>query len=168
MAQPGPGDFDLEDIAGVCDGEVAEPRGQRGSSAPDRVLVWDGRTPADMPSGGAADAELLALERDGEWWSRTRSSHRQRHYPEALAILQKIPMPDYWVAHMFAAMTQARLGNLPAAQEASQRIRQLWPEFEQVVGKKHLGKWIRNQPELIDDVIEGVQLAGFRLPPENE
>jgi SAM-dependent methyltransferase len=49
----------------------------------ERVLVWDGQTPADMPAGGTADAELLALERDGEWWSRTRSSHRQRHYPEA-------------------------------------------------------------------------------------
>ncbi|HET8758830.1 MAG TPA: methyltransferase domain-containing protein [Solirubrobacteraceae bacterium] len=49
----------------------------------ERVLVWDGRTPADMPAGGTADAELLALERDGDWWSRTRSAHRQRHYPEA-------------------------------------------------------------------------------------
>ena len=48
----------------------------------DRVLVWDGRTPAGMPAGGAADAELLALERDGEWWSCVRSAHRQRHYPE--------------------------------------------------------------------------------------
>ena len=48
----------------------------------DRVLVWDGRTPTDMPAGGAADAELLALERDGDWWTRTRSAHRQRHHPE--------------------------------------------------------------------------------------
>jgi SAM-dependent methyltransferase len=49
----------------------------------ERVLVWDGRTPADMPAGGTAEAELLALERNGEWWSRTRSVHRQRHYTEA-------------------------------------------------------------------------------------
>jgi SAM-dependent methyltransferase len=48
-----------------------------------RVLVWDGRTPATLEPGGAAEAELLALERgDGEWWRRTRSLHRQRHHPE--------------------------------------------------------------------------------------
>jgi SAM-dependent methyltransferase len=51
--------------------------------SPDQVLVWDGHTPADLPPGGAADAELLALERDGDWWTRTRSAHRQRHHPEA-------------------------------------------------------------------------------------
>lgn len=66
--------------------------------APDRVLVWDGRTPADLPSGGAADAELLALERDGDWWSRTRSVHHQRHHPEAAirAALAAAGLP--WVA----------------------------------------------------------------------
>jgi SAM-dependent methyltransferase len=64
----------------------------------ERVLVWDGRTPADMPAGGAADAELLALERDGDWWSRTRSRHRQRHYPEVTirAALAAAGLP--WVA----------------------------------------------------------------------
>ena len=77
-------------------------------------------------------------------------------------------MPDYWVPHLLAAMTHARLGNRAAAHEAGQRIRRLWPEFEQVFGKKHLRKWIHNQPELIDDFIEGVQLAGFRLRAESE
>jgi hypothetical protein len=33
---------------------------------------------------------------------------------------------------------------------------------------KHLGKWIRNQPDLIAQVMEGVELAGFRLLAENE
>jgi SAM-dependent methyltransferase len=66
--------------------------------APDRVLVFDGRTPADLPAGGAAEAELLALERDGEWWTRTRSVHHQRHHPEATvrAALAAAGLP--WVA----------------------------------------------------------------------
>jgi SAM-dependent methyltransferase len=51
--------------------------------SPGRVLVWDGRTPDDLPAGGAARGELLALERDGEWWSRTRVEDRQRHHGEA-------------------------------------------------------------------------------------
>ena len=49
-----------------------------------RVLVWDGRTPDTLGPGEVAEAELLALERgEGEWWTRTRSLHRQRHHPEA-------------------------------------------------------------------------------------
>jgi SAM-dependent methyltransferase len=51
--------------------------------SPDRVLVWDGKTPDDLAEGGAAHGELLALERDGEWWSRTRIEDRQRHHDEA-------------------------------------------------------------------------------------
>ena len=64
----------------------------------DRVLVWDGRTAPDMPAGGASEAELLALERDGDWWSRTRSAQRQRHHPEATvrAALAAAGLP--WVA----------------------------------------------------------------------
>jgi hypothetical protein len=33
---------------------------------------------------------------------------------------------------------------------------------------KHLGKWFRNQPDVIEHILEGVKLAGFRLRPENE
>jgi hypothetical protein len=63
--------------------------------------VWDGRTSPDMPSGGAAEVELLALEQgDGEWWSwsRTRTRHQQRHHPEATvrAALTAAGLP--WVA----------------------------------------------------------------------
>jgi SAM-dependent methyltransferase len=66
--------------------------------SPDRVLVWDGRTPDDLPTGGASRGELLALERDGEWWSRTRFEHHQRHHAEATvrAALAAAGLP--WVA----------------------------------------------------------------------
>jgi SAM-dependent methyltransferase len=67
--------------------------------SPGRVLVWDGRTPADLPAGGTAEAELLALEEsDGDCWSRTRSLHHQRHHPEATvrASLAAAGLP--WVA----------------------------------------------------------------------
>ena len=96
------------------------------------------------------------------------NEYRQRHYTEALAILQKINMPDYWVAHCLMAITQAQLGNRAAAQAEVKRTQQSWPEFERIFGMKHLGKWIRNRPELIAHVMEGVKLAGFRLQAENE
>jgi len=66
--------------------------------SPDRVVVWDGRTPADLPAGGAARGELLALERDGEWWSRTRFEDHQRHHdePTVRGALAAAGLP--WVA----------------------------------------------------------------------
>jgi tetratricopeptide (TPR) repeat protein len=96
------------------------------------------------------------------------NEYRQQHYTEALAILQKINMPDYWVAHWLTAITQAQLGNRAAAQAEVKRTLQIWPEFERIFGMKHLGKWIRNQPDLIAHIMEGVRLAGFRLQAENE
>ena len=77
-------------------------------------------------------------------------------------------MPDFWVAHCFTAMTQAQLGNRAAAQAEVERTLHLWPEFERIFGTKHLGKWFRNQPDLIAHILEGVKLAGFRLRSENE
>lgn len=66
--------------------------------SPDRVLVWNGRTPGDLPAGGAACGDLLALERGAEWWSRTRLEDRQRHHGAATvrAALASAGLP--WVA----------------------------------------------------------------------
>ena len=66
--------------------------------SPGRVLVWDGRTPEDLPAGGAARGELLALERGAEWWSRTRLEDRQRHHASATvrSTLAAAGLP--WVA----------------------------------------------------------------------
>jgi hypothetical protein len=77
-------------------------------------------------------------------------------------------MPDFWVAHCFAAMTQAQLGNREAAQAEVERTLYLWPEFERIFGRKHLRKWFRNQAASVAHILEGVNLAGFRLGSDKE
>ena len=52
------------------------------------------------------------------------NEYRQRRYAEALAILQTVNMPDYWVMHFITAMTQAQLGNQSAAQAEVERTLQ--------------------------------------------
>ena len=94
------------------------------------------------------------------------NEYRQRRYAEALAILQTINMPDYWVMHFITAMAQAQVGNQSAAQTEVERTLQLCPEFEQFFGRTHLQKWIPNQPDLVEDMLEGVKLAGFRTLEE--
>jgi SAM-dependent methyltransferase len=49
----------------------------------DGVLVFEGRSDPDLPSGGAAEAWLDRLAPAEEpWWSRVRGVHHQRHHPE--------------------------------------------------------------------------------------
>ena len=91
------------------------------------------------------------------------NEYRQRRYAEALAVLQTINMPDYWVMHFITAMAQAQVGNQSAAQNEVERTLQLCPEFEQFFGRTHLEKWMPNQPDLIEHILEGGKLAGFRM-----
>jgi len=48
------------------------------------VLVCEGRTSEDLPSGGTATSFIDHLQLvHTPWWRRTRSVHHQRHHPEA-------------------------------------------------------------------------------------
>jgi SAM-dependent methyltransferase len=49
----------------------------------DAVLVFEGRSSPDLPSGGAAEAWIDHLSPGTEpWWTRVRGVHHQRHHPE--------------------------------------------------------------------------------------
>ncbi|MEP6731192.1 MAG: protein kinase [bacterium] len=90
-------------------------------------------------------------------------AYRQRRYSEALAIVQGINLPEYFAMHYTVAIAQAQLGNLSAARAAAQRTLQLWPEFEREFLTGQVGKWMSNQPDLLDHIIEGLKLAGLRV-----
>jgi TolB-like protein/tRNA A-37 threonylcarbamoyl transferase component Bud32 len=96
------------------------------------------------------------------------NEYRQRRYAEALAVLEKSNKQDYWVMHFLTAITQAQLGNLSAAHAEFQRTLQAWPKFAQKFSRAHLQKWFFNQPDLVDHMMEGAKLAGFRLRTEND
>lgn len=72
-------------------------------------------------------------------------------------------MPEYFAMHYVMAMTQPQLGNLPAAQKEAKKTLQLWPDFERDFVTGHVQKWIQAQPELIEQILEGLALAGLRV-----
>lgn len=94
------------------------------------------------------------------------NEYRQCHYAEAIAVLQKMSMPQYWVFHYLKAIVHAQAGHLEEAREAVERTHQASAEFDQFFGRKHLQKWFRNQPDFIEHLLEGTRLAGFRLADE--
>jgi TolB-like protein len=91
------------------------------------------------------------------------NEYRQRRYAKALAVLQGVNMPDYWVLHFVTAIIHAQLGHRREAQAEVERTLQSSPEFEQFFGGRHLRKWFRNQPDLVDHILEGARLAGFQI-----
>jgi hypothetical protein len=72
-------------------------------------------------------------------------------------------MPEYFATQYVMAMTQARLGNLPAARAEAKKTLQLWPDFERDFVTGHVQKWIQAQPDLIEHILEGLELAGFHV-----
>jgi len=94
------------------------------------------------------------------------NEYRLRRYAEALAELHLSNNPDYWVIRFLTAITQAQLGNASAAHAEVERTLQAWPDFTLKFSKAHLEKWFPNQPALVDHLIQGAKLAGFRFQLE--
>ena len=89
------------------------------------------------------------------------NEYRQHHYAEALAIAQKINLPDYWASHLALAISYAQLGNEVAAASAAKEILRTWPEFEQEYYQFGLVNWIIGHPELIELIDQGLRKAGI-------
>jgi serine/threonine protein kinase len=88
-------------------------------------------------------------------------AYHLRRYAEALEIAQKIRMPDYFASHYALAISHAQLGNMIQAQQATDAVRRLWPDFEQEIYSGHLEKWMFAQPDLITHIVEGLEKAGL-------
>jgi len=107
----------------------------------------------------------MALNPTHPGWYRFNTffdEYRQEHYEEALAIAQRINMPDYFADPYVRAMTHAQLGHTAEAARALDEFRVLWPGINlQTLGERHLQKWFYAQPELIRSVIDGLRKAGL-------
>ena len=97
------------------------------------------------------------------------NEYRQYRYADALAIAQKINMPDYWASPMALTIAHAQLGHEAAAKSAAADLRRIWPTIEEDYYQMGLVNWIYAQPELIEHVNEGLRKAGINLRvPETE
>ncbi len=91
------------------------------------------------------------------------NEYRQYRYTEALAIAQKINMPDYWASPMALAIAHAQLGHEAAAKNAAEELRRIWPTIEEDYYQMGLVNWTYGQPELIEHINEGLRKAGIDL-----
>jgi TolB-like protein len=107
----------------------------------------------------------MALNPNHPGWYRFNTffnEYRQGNYEEALAIAERINMPNYFADPYVRAMTHAQLGQAREAEQALNEFRALWPGIDlQSLKDEHLNKWMFAQPDLIDQIVHGLRKAGM-------
>ncbi len=113
-------------------------------------------------------AMQLNLHHPG-WYRFTQffNEYHHKRYAQALEIAQQINLPDYFATHYAMAIAHAQLGNLEEVKASIGECLRLWPDFEAGILEGHLEKWIYAQPDLIEHIVEGLELAGLHVRPES-
>ncbi len=92
-------------------------------------------------------------------------AYRKKDYRRALELALKLNTPDNFYQHAVLAMCYAQLGEMDAAHRSLQDMLALKPDYGQVARKLH-GKWI--QPDLVEQLMEGLSKAGLEIADEDE
>lgn len=84
------------------------------------------------------------------------------NYAQALALAERVNLPSYFADPYCRAIAHARLGNEEEAARALDEFLALWPDVTpEYMRNQHLNKWFYAVPELIEQVMVGVQMAGL-------
>ena len=99
------------------------------------------------------------------WYRFTHFFNEYHHgrYAQALEVVETINLPDYFATHYTKAIAHAQLGHADEARDSIRECLRLWPEFEQAILAGHLEKWMFAQPDLIEHIVEGLELAGLQV-----
>jgi adenylate cyclase len=89
------------------------------------------------------------------------NAYRLGDYQKALDIAQRINMPEYFADSYARAIAHAQLGHEVAAQAALDEFLALWPGDMENFTSVHLERWFYAQPELVEQVMEGLRKAGL-------
>jgi TolB-like protein len=84
------------------------------------------------------------------------------NYAQALALAERVNLPGYFADPYCRAITHARLGNEDEAAKALDEFLMLWPNATLAYFREeHLVKWFYAAPELIEQVMVGMRMAGL-------
>ena len=116
--------------------------------------------------GVALTKKALALDpRPPGWYYNAQffDHYRKGEYEAALAIAQKMNMPDYVWAVAAKAAAYGQLGRAEEAKPDVRRILELDPDFE-VTAREKRRRWFRFQEPLLDQFMDGLRKAGLKIP----
>jgi TolB-like protein/Flp pilus assembly protein TadD len=106
----------------------------------------------------------MALNPNHPGWYRFSTffnEYQLGNYEGALDIALRINMPEYFPDAYTRALAYAQLGRDEAAARALGELKTLWPAVDIQAFKPHLYKWFYAQPELYEQILEGLRKAGL-------
>ena len=84
------------------------------------------------------------------------------NYAQALTLAERVNLPGYFADPYCRAIAHARLGNEGEAAKALEDFRALWPNATlEYLREEHLVKWFYAAPELIEQIMIGMRMAGL-------
>jgi TolB-like protein/Tfp pilus assembly protein PilF len=99
------------------------------------------------------------------WFPPFFNAYRQADYRAALEFALKVNMPGFWRNELALAATYGQLGEIELAHRAAQDLLAARPEFANVA-REECSKWW--QPELVEQIIDGLRKAGLEISAEGK
>ncbi|MCJ7754207.1 MAG: protein kinase, partial [Thermoanaerobaculales bacterium] len=96
------------------------------------------------------------------WYADYFHAYRERDYPAALAIAQKVNLPDHWGQQVAIAVACGQLGDRKAAGKALKRLLEFRPDFAGIARQEYAKWW---DAELVEQMLDGLRKAGLEIPP---
>ncbi|HKJ18616.1 MAG TPA: hypothetical protein VJ984_14780, partial [Xanthomonadales bacterium] len=105
----------------------------------------------------------MAINPDHPGWYRFGQffyQYSQGNDEQALEIVERINMPNYFPEVYGRCICHAQLGHKQAAKEALDEFLALWP-YSMEAFREHLDRWMFAQPKLFKRVGDGLEKAGL-------
>ena len=125
------------------------------------LLTYAGDSERGLELSGRAK-QLNPTHPGWYWYADFFHAYRERDYPAALAIVQKVNLPDHWGQHAAIAVACGQLGDREAAGKALRRLLEIRPDFADIA-RQECEKWW--DPELAEQMLDGLRKAGLEIPP---
>ena len=88
-------------------------------------------------------------------------AYRRGDYPEALAFIERMSLPNHYRTHIFLAMTYGQMGDRMNAAASIERLLEFDPDFA-INARTDLKKW-GFEPGLVSICIDGLRKAGLQI-----
>ena len=128
------------------------------------LLIYSGDSQRGLELAGRAK-RLNPNHPGWYWYADFFHAYRERDYPAALAIAQKVNLPDHWGQQVAITIACGQLGDRKAAGNALKRLLDIRPNFADIA-RQEFGKWW--DPEFVEQMIDGLRTAGLEIPPASE
>jgi tetratricopeptide (TPR) repeat protein len=95
----------------------------------------------------------------------TMNYYRKGEWEQALPYARRAEVPDFFWSYVYLATINAQLNRGDEARDALNKLLALKPDAATSI-RQEAESWFYSNPELIENILEGLRKAGLEIPPE--